>query len=465
MKSRSPVIVCSVLTTLLVGIWLGQKLPPNDRQAVERSTVSPFRSDGWQLAAGHESGPVATLPTELPVGRSRLSDSDVDPAVVEPVESAELPSGPDIAYFPEAMTEATGNADKQSAVLPTSRLSPPVAMSEEEAAIWNAELKNLPAGHAEEILSLREHLGSVSSESLGLLLSETPGAATDPPGLFPMLADGEARPIPIQGTLPKDAQVALASAVEESPLATQLREEAERNYVENISNAETPGFKRRQIVLLNVPVTAPLKKPGKAVPAGAERPTEALEPVSHGKDQTTPWLSRLDLRQGELISTSNPLDLAIDGPGWLQVDRNGRPEYVRAAVLGFDENRQLGIRTGGGVLPISPAVQFPETGRRIIISETGEISAIDAKEESHSIGQLMSYEFLNASALRRTDIGTWAETKDSGSAMVSPHSSVRFLQSFLEESNVDQQRELEELDHLQRVADQIARTWRNNTSP
>jgi len=186
---------------------------------------------------------------------------------------------------------------------------------------------------------------------------------------------------------------------------------------------------------------------------------ESVEP------EPVTWLSRLDLRQGELISTANPLDLAIDGPGWLQVDRNGRPEYIRGGVLGFDENNQLGIRTGGGLLLIDPAVHFPETGRRLFISESGKIYAIDIKEERHAIGHLMAYQFIDASALRRSDIGTYVETKEVGSAMVPDGSSVRFLQSFLEVSNVDRQQELADLNHLQSVIELLIQAKRSEASP
>jgi hypothetical protein len=64
MKSRLPVVGCCLLTTLLIGMWLGQLLPLNrevDEEIAERSSVSPFNSDGWQLASGQDSGPVATL--------------------------------------------------------------------------------------------------------------------------------------------------------------------------------------------------------------------------------------------------------------------------------------------------------------------------------------------------------------------------------------------------------------------
>lgn len=463
MKSRLPVVGCCLLTTLLIGIWLGQSLLLKhevDEQIVDRSTISPFNSDGWQLASGQEFGPSATLRTESPFERSPFSNHPASrPFHSEPVEPDESPVGPDVAYFPEVITEAAGETDPQTSTpvrKAHSEESSPAIFSKEDADVWNAELKDLPPEQAEEILNLRRQLGSVASESLGLSFPEMPHVEdADPPGLFPELAASDARPIPIVGAFPEAPLVVHAAAANESPLAKQLREESERTYAENIANAKTPGYKRRQIVTLNVSVAERPKEPDTAVHAGAEASDDLLDTVSDAESHLTPWFSRLDLRQGKLISTSNPLDLAIDGPGWLQVDRNGRPEYIRAGVLGFDEDMQLGIRTSGGLLLIQPAITFPESGRRLVISESGEVYSVDSKEEHLAIGHLMLYEFLDASALRRTNVGTYAETKEVGGALVSDHSSGRFLQSFLEGSNVDREQELAEFNHLQFVVEQF----------
>lgn len=480
MKSRLPVVGCCLLTTLLVGIRLGQSLPLKHEVAeeiVDRSTISPFNSDGWQLASGQEFGPSATLQTESPFEQSPFSKHPASrPFRSEPVEPDAQRIGPDVAYFPEVITGAAGEADPQSSApvrkAHSEESSPATtALSKEDAAVWSAELKNLPPEQAEEILNLRRQLGSVASESLGLSFPEMPTVENaDPPRLFPELAAGDARPIPIVDAFPEDVLVVHASAAKESPLAKQLREEAERNYAENIANAKTPGYKRHQIVLLNVPIaqtTDVTNEPALAVHAGAEVVgTPPEKRAKQLKSLTKPWLNRLDLRQGKFISTSNPLDLAIDGPGWLQVDRNGGVEYVRAGVLGFDEDKRIGIRTSDGLLPIQPAITFPETGRRLVITESGEFFAVNNQEERQAIGLLQSFEFLNAAALRRTDIGTWIETKEVGSAVASTGtSSVRFLQSFLEASNVDQQQELVELDHLRSAAEQINRAAQDETLP
>lgn len=463
MKSRFTLIAGGLLIGLLIGIWFGQKSPSNHRQSTVRTTVTPFNSDGWQLSAGHQTGPAAVL----------SSTTNSEPATVlqesrpgdEEQHETPAPSGePDIAYFPEVIVGAAGETTTDilapAVPRPDDTSNHKSSPATDEADVWKAELSDLPPAQAEEILRLREQLGSVASESMGMTFPETVDPSRTAPGLFPLLTDSETRPIPLPEPVLERTTVAQTHAVKDSPLATELTALAEQHYAENIANARTPGYRRRQIVLLNVSFRRQPAEPGKAVHARSDTSDDS---ASRRETTSVPWVSRLDLRPGKLVSTSNPLDLAIDGPDWLQVERNGKSEYVRAGVLGFDENRELGIRTSAGLIPVRPAIQLPENGRRIIISPSGEVTSVDVNEQHERIGQLVCFEFLNASALTRTEAGTYAETKASGGAMAS-NSSVRFLQAFLESANVDHEQEREERDHLRQVAEQINQSQRRDAS-
>ena len=469
MKSRLPVVGGCLLTTLLVGIWLGQSLPLQhdvNEEIVNRSTVSPFNSDGWPLASGQEFGPSATLKTDVPFERSLFLNQAVSsPFRSEPVASDSQSVGPDVAYFPEAITGVAGGTDHQSSASvrkvhseDSSRaMAPP---SEEGAAVWSEELKNLPPEQAEEILNLRRQLGSVASESLGLSFPEMPSVEdVDSPGLFPELAVGDARPIPIAGAFPEDAPVVQASAAKESPLAKQLREEAERVFAENDANQRTIGFKRTQIVLLNVSIsTVNVDASSTDVLTRVEAiPTEGDEAASkQSQSSAVYWLTRLDLRPGGMKRTGNPLDLMINGPGWLQVERNGRHEFVRSGMLGFRDDGRLGIHTGVGLLPIVPAIQFPIERPRIVIAESGEIYSETADGHEKLDSQLVSVNFRDASALNRTTAGTYTATDDSGPALDTRSGFVTFLQAVLEESNVDIDTEIADVMRLKAIAGQLA---------
>ncbi|NQV24775.1 MAG: flagellar hook basal-body protein [Rhodopirellula sp.] len=465
MKSRIPLIVGCLLTTLLIGVRVGQSLPSGKPEQPARSTVSPFHSDGWQLVSGQQSGPAAMLQTELSVEESLRPGASPAESNGEGHGSTEGSAEPDIAYFPEVIVEAAGDSEHQLSDQPTSLMSGGVpvglpALSKADAAVWNSQLKDLPPGQAEEILNLRQQLGSVAAESLGLSFPEMAGTAAPAPGLFPALAADNARPIPIEASSSQYSRVMHTNAANESPLAKRLRQAADRNYAENLANQKTVGFKRRQIVLLNVSVSD-----DSTDAAEADEPTRTTTEsgvvtgaVSEAAQApTVQWLTRLDLRPGEMTPTNNPLDLAISGQGWLKVERNGQLEFVRTGMLGFDAQGRLGIHTGAGLLPIVPAIQVPVEQQRLVIAESGEIYAETADGHQQLDTQFVAVDFRNASALKRTSVGTYIATDDSGPAVKTRPGFVRFLQAVLEESNVDIESESAETTRLKEIAQQMVR--------
>lgn len=498
MKSRLALVVCCFLTSLLIGVWLGQLLPSRREEIADRPDVSALNSDGWQLASDQQSGPTATLQTESALEEPPYSAQVGDPAPNYPDEFAEQLSEPDVGYFPEAIVGVAGETGPQPAAEPATLFqespgshSEPAALSEKEAAVWKAELKDLPAGQAEDILNLRKQLGSVASESLGVLFPAATNPAIEAPGLFPTLAEREARPILPTTTSVTSPSVTLVSVQDEPPVLNKLRSETAINYQENVANARTFGFKRRQIVLLNVSIAhsqasqwhsdeitqtsaevellaSPARGNDDPTPAASTLTNAAAElphRVENDEPESIHWLSRLDLRQGELVSTSNPLDLALDGPGWLTVERDGHHEFVRTGMLGFDDTDRLGIQTGAGLLPIVPPVKLPKDQQRIVIADFGEVFILTADGSQTEIGQLQSVKFRDASALQRTEFGTYAATEKSGPVVATRSSSARFLQGVLEASNVDVDQEMADLNHVQAVVEKIAQTKQVAESP
>ncbi|MDA1164032.1 MAG: hypothetical protein O3B13_13080 [Planctomycetota bacterium] len=473
----------SLLTTLLIGIWLGQLIPSDSLAVSEREIVSQLSGNGWPLASGQESGPSAALQSPPVTDASALAEAVAEPSINTRIASPELSDEPDVAYFPRAIQGVAGEAS----VRPVPQHARPVAtsttpLSEEEAAVWNSELQDLPADQAEEILNLRRQLGSVASEAPGLTPSIDSDPDVAPPRLFPLIGEREARPIPLPVSTTSDPELALVSAEPKfkSTIGKKLYSEAIRNFRENSANLKTPGFKRRQIVLLHVSITdsptAPLHlNEDSQASAGAISPsqpadetddlapTAVAEPTAGLKTTSTEpvgWISRLDLSQGELIPTSNPLDFAIEGRGWISVERAGQrlQEFVRTGMLAFDSEGRLGIRSGAGLLLIVPAVRLPTDQYQFILTESGEICIETAASQQQSIAQLVAVEFRDASALKRTPIGTYASTDESGPPIPARPASVRILQSVLEGSNVNRKQELADVDYVQTIVEKIALT-------
>ena len=100
----------------------------------------------------------------------------------------------------------------------------------------------------------------------------------------------------------------------------------------NISNSNTVGFKGGSTTFANLLSTS----------LGATSSTETGNGVSLQSVQT-------DFSQGTLQTTSNPLDMAIQGAGFFIVkDTSGAEYYTRAGQFSVDQNGNL----------VNPAVIF-----------------------------------------------------------------------------------------------------------
>src|SRR5580658_8950508 len=69
---------------------------------------------------------------------------------------------------------------------------------------------------------------------------------------------------------------------------------------------------------------------------------------------------RLDMDQGALTATGNPLDLAIEGEGFFQVETSSGLRYTRDGGFHRSANGQLATKSGDAVLSAAgKAIQLP----------------------------------------------------------------------------------------------------------
>lgn len=94
----------------------------------------------------------------------------------------------------------------------------------------------------------------------------------------------------------------------------------------NVANLNTPGFKLAQPMFKDVE-----RQAGRGSLAGAD---------SSGAGVSVD-LSQVSFRSGELRSTGNTLDAAIDGRGFFVLDRDGERVYTRAGQFEFDKDGTL----------------------------------------------------------------------------------------------------------------------------
>ena len=89
----------------------------------------------------------------------------------------------------------------------------------------------------------------------------------------------------------------------------------------NVSNANTVGFKASQAQFADVYANAQGGSSGSAVGIGVRVSTVAQQ-----------------FGQGNITSTGNPLDMAISGQGFYQMDNNGAIVYSRNGQFQMDKN-------------------------------------------------------------------------------------------------------------------------------
>lgn len=147
-----------------------------------------------------------------------------------------------------------------------------------------------------------------------------------------------------------------------------------------------------------------------------------------------------EFTQGNLQQTGNPLDLAIAGQGFFQVQRaDGTTMYTRSGSFKLDNTGN--VVTGDGDLLI-PAITIPFTAQQIIVGQDGTVSVLlPGVPQATQIGQIQLVRFGNPSGLISEGANLYLNSTSSGPPQQgSPGFSTGFgmiRQSFLENSNVN----------------------------
>lgn len=158
--------------------------------------------------------------------------------------------------------------------------------------------------------------------------------------------------------------------------------------------------------------------------------------------------------QGTLNTTGNNLDLALDGPGYFQVELppGGQIAYTRDGNFTLSPEGQLITSQGYSV---TPPIQIPQGVDSISIAPDGTVSASQAGTAAPvQLGQLQIANFVNPGGLRPIGDNFLVETGASGPADIGAggqngRGNVR--QGMLEASNVNVVEELVEMIEAQRA--------------
>jgi len=145
-----------------------------------------------------------------------------------------------------------------------------------------------------------------------------------------------------------------------------------------------------------------------------------------------------DFGVGDLRATDNPLDIAIRGLGFLEVDTgNGQTAYTRNGALKIDSDGYLA--TVGGQR-LTGNIQVPPDSTDVFIAADGAVSVrVSGDEKLQEIGRIELASFLNPTSLEAVGDNLYVPTEETGGlAMAAPgeDGTGQLAQRFLEGSNV-----------------------------
>jgi flagellar basal-body rod protein FlgF len=161
-----------------------------------------------------------------------------------------------------------------------------------------------------------------------------------------------------------------------------------------------------------------------------------------------------DMTQGQVTQTSNPLDVAIDGGGFLTVQTQGGERYTRDGNLQLNGQGQLVTSAGDTVLGTSGPIVFQPTDHDINIAPDGTVTVLEGASRTDSIrGKLRVANFADAQKLLKEGYNLYSQG-EAGAAPVDAKTTVR--QGYVEKSNVNAVSEMSRMVEVTRTYSQIA---------
>ena len=161
-----------------------------------------------------------------------------------------------------------------------------------------------------------------------------------------------------------------------------------------------------------------------------------------------------DFEQGATQSTSNPLDVAVDGSGFLVVQTAGGERYTRDGGLQLNNQGQIVTANGDPVLGTSGPIVLQPTDHDINVSPDGTISVLEGSGRTDSVrGKLRLVSFADAQKLLKEGSNLYA-AGEGNTAQPDTRSVVK--QGFLEKSNVNAVAEMSTMMEVTRAYTQIA---------
>lgn len=231
------------------------------------------------------------------------------------------------------------------------------------------------------------------------------------------------------------------------------------NTANNLANINTNGFKKGQADFQDL-LYVNERTPGAEAFQGQQVPTG----LQIGSGVRVAGITKV-FTVGELVNTKNPLDVAIEGDGFLQVTLpSGELRYTRDGALRLNATGNL--VTSDGFL-LNPTINIPPDAVSVQIAADGTVSVVNAGATATTspVGQLTLARFPNPAGLAAEGRNLFSESASSGqSTLATPGlNGAGFLrQGFQERANVDPVTELVNLILAQRAYEFNTRSVRTS---
>lgn len=234
-------------------------------------------------------------------------------------------------------------------------------------------------------------------------------------------------------------------------LAQQLNVEVISN---NIANMNTTGFKRQRAEFQDLlyesqeRVGSTSSDTGTIVPSG----------VQIGVGVKAAAVYKIT-EQGNLVSTGNTYDMAIQGRGFFKITMpDSTTAYSRAGSLQLSPTGEIVTAEG---YTVDPGLTVPANAISVTINQSGEVLATIAGQVTPTnVGQLTLTNFANEPGLESVGSNLMIESPASGTPVDGVPGTAGYgtiLQGFLETSNVNVVQEVTNLITAQRAYEMNSR--------
>ncbi|MDC9729733.1 MAG: flagellar basal-body rod protein FlgG [Methyloprofundus sp.] len=215
----------------------------------------------------------------------------------------------------------------------------------------------------------------------------------------------------------------------------------------NLANVNTTGFKKSRPIFEDL-----LYQNVRQVGANSSQDTELPTGLQLGSGVRVVATEKLH-SQGNIIQTENPLDIAVNGRGFLQILMpDGEINYTRDGSFKISSTGEMVTSNG---MPLEPSIVIPEDALSITIGQDGTVTALQPGDAAPTqVGQIQTVNFINPAGLEPIGENLFRESVASDAPIIGTPGENELgilIQGSLETSNVNVVEELVNMIETQRA--------------